>query len=82
MKLELIMPISAGLREDIAVYGGFIGQQYILLLKPVMSLIILSNSLELMPHTGRLAMPFASSTPTRIYPPPILSKSLAKAQMV
>ena len=28
MKLELIMPISAGLREDIVVYGGFIGQQY------------------------------------------------------
>ena len=28
LKLELIMPISAGLREDIAVYGGFIGQQY------------------------------------------------------
>ena len=27
LKLELIMPISAGLREDIAVYGGFIGQQ-------------------------------------------------------
>ena len=23
------MPISAGLREDIAVYRGFIGQQYI-----------------------------------------------------
>ena len=22
------MPISAGLREDIVVYGGFIGQQY------------------------------------------------------
>ena len=22
------MPISTGLREDIAVYGGFIGQQY------------------------------------------------------
>ena len=22
------MPISEGLREDIAVYGGFIGQQY------------------------------------------------------
>ena len=28
MKLELIMPISAGLREDIAAYRGFIGQQY------------------------------------------------------
>ena len=26
------MPISAGLREDIVVYGGFIGQQYIFLL--------------------------------------------------
>ena len=25
------MPISAGLREDIAVYRGFIGQQYFLL---------------------------------------------------
>ena len=25
------MPISAGLREDIAVYRGFIGQQYILI---------------------------------------------------
>ena len=25
------MPISAGLREDIAVYRGFIGQQYIYL---------------------------------------------------
>ena len=24
------MPISAGLREDIAVYRGFIGQQYLL----------------------------------------------------
>jgi len=24
------MPISAGLREDIVVYGGFIGQQYYL----------------------------------------------------
>jgi len=30
LKLELIMPISAGLREDIVVYGGFIGQQYYL----------------------------------------------------
>ena len=27
------MPISAGLREDIAVYRGFIGQQYNLLSK-------------------------------------------------
>jgi len=25
------MPISAGLREDIAVYRGFIGQQYFLM---------------------------------------------------
>ena len=32
MKLELIMPISAGLREDIAVYRDFIGQQYIVML--------------------------------------------------
>ena len=26
------MPISAGLREDIAVYRGFIGQQYFIIL--------------------------------------------------
>ena len=25
------MPISAGLREDIAVYRGFIGQQYLII---------------------------------------------------
>ena len=36
MKLELIMPISAGLREDIAVYGGFIGQQYLKILKTLL----------------------------------------------
>ena len=29
------MPISAGLREDIAVYRGFIGQQYLSLFYPV-----------------------------------------------
>ena len=28
------MPISAGLREDIAVYRGFIGQQYYKILVP------------------------------------------------
>ncbi|WP_455062450.1 hypothetical protein [Prevotella fusca] len=28
MKLELIMRISAGLRENIAAWRGFIGQQY------------------------------------------------------
>ena len=41
------MPISAGLREDIAVYRGFIGQQYF-------SIIIdcLRDSLEL-PLTGK-----------------------------
>ena len=37
-----------------------------------------------MPATGRLAIPArsSSSTPTMIYPPPRLSKSLAKAQIV
>ena len=35
------MPISAGLREDIAVYRGFIGQQYFILL----DINVLNNSL-------------------------------------
>ena len=34
------------------------------------------------PVTGRMARPFSSCTPTTIYPPPVSSKSLAKAQMV
>ena len=35
------MPISAGLREDIAVYRGFIGQQYFLI---TFFLIIIKNN--------------------------------------